>query len=215
MVRLNRIYTKAGDGGDTRLVGGQKVAQGFAAHRGLRHRRRAVGRASASRARRWRRPARPPAPRRWPRSSGACRTSSSTWAAIWPRCPTIAAPISRSSRSGTSTALEQEIDGWNEHAPRAAQLRPPGRRLGRRLPAPGAHRLPPRRASHRPSGRRRADRRRRHPLRQSPVGRALRDEPPRRAPVRRARAALATGKDVASPARVAPVRRRILSTWQS
>ena len=25
MVRLNRIYTKAGDGGDTRLVGGQKV----------------------------------------------------------------------------------------------------------------------------------------------------------------------------------------------
>src|SRR5215471_10414876 len=27
MVRLNRIYTKAGDGGDTRLVGGQKVAK--------------------------------------------------------------------------------------------------------------------------------------------------------------------------------------------
>jgi cob(I)alamin adenosyltransferase len=25
MIRLNRIYTKAGDGGDTRLVGGQKV----------------------------------------------------------------------------------------------------------------------------------------------------------------------------------------------
>ena len=25
MVRLNRIYTKAGDGGETRLVGGQKV----------------------------------------------------------------------------------------------------------------------------------------------------------------------------------------------
>ena len=25
MVRLNRIYTKAGDGGDTHLVGGQKV----------------------------------------------------------------------------------------------------------------------------------------------------------------------------------------------
>jgi len=25
MVRLNRIYTKAGDGGDTRLVGGQKI----------------------------------------------------------------------------------------------------------------------------------------------------------------------------------------------
>src|SRR3954452_14028526 len=25
MVRLNRIYTKAGDGGHTRLVGGQKV----------------------------------------------------------------------------------------------------------------------------------------------------------------------------------------------
>src|SRR3954451_6474597 len=25
MVRLNRIYTRAGDGGDTRLVGGQKV----------------------------------------------------------------------------------------------------------------------------------------------------------------------------------------------
>lgn len=27
MVRLNRIYTKAGDGGHTRLVGGQKVAK--------------------------------------------------------------------------------------------------------------------------------------------------------------------------------------------
>ena len=27
MVRLNRIYTRAGDGGDTRLVGGQKVRQ--------------------------------------------------------------------------------------------------------------------------------------------------------------------------------------------
>jgi cob(I)alamin adenosyltransferase len=30
MVRLNRIYTKAGDGGDTRLVGGQKVAKNSA-----------------------------------------------------------------------------------------------------------------------------------------------------------------------------------------
>src|SRR5262245_42997137 len=27
MVRLNKIYTKAGDGGQTRLVGGQKVAK--------------------------------------------------------------------------------------------------------------------------------------------------------------------------------------------
>lgn len=27
MIRLNRIYTKAGDGGQTRLVGGQKVAK--------------------------------------------------------------------------------------------------------------------------------------------------------------------------------------------
>jgi cob(I)alamin adenosyltransferase len=27
MVRLNRIYTKAGDGGETRLVGGQKIAK--------------------------------------------------------------------------------------------------------------------------------------------------------------------------------------------
>jgi cob(I)alamin adenosyltransferase len=27
MVRLNRIYTKAGDGGETRLVGGQKVSK--------------------------------------------------------------------------------------------------------------------------------------------------------------------------------------------
>jgi len=30
MVRLNRIYTKAGDGGETRLVGGQKVAKNTA-----------------------------------------------------------------------------------------------------------------------------------------------------------------------------------------
>jgi cob(I)alamin adenosyltransferase len=30
MVRLNRIYTKAGDGGETRLVGGQKVAKNSA-----------------------------------------------------------------------------------------------------------------------------------------------------------------------------------------
>ncbi|HEY8925715.1 MAG TPA: cob(I)yrinic acid a,c-diamide adenosyltransferase, partial [Polyangia bacterium] len=30
MVRLNRIYTKAGDGGETRLVGGQKVAKNAA-----------------------------------------------------------------------------------------------------------------------------------------------------------------------------------------
>jgi cob(I)alamin adenosyltransferase len=30
MVRLNRIYTKAGDGGDTRLVGGQKVRKNAA-----------------------------------------------------------------------------------------------------------------------------------------------------------------------------------------
>src|ERR1700743_2699052 len=30
MVRLNRIYTKAGDGGDTRLVGGQKVSKSSA-----------------------------------------------------------------------------------------------------------------------------------------------------------------------------------------
>jgi len=30
MVRLNRIYTKAGDGGETRLVGGQRVAKNSA-----------------------------------------------------------------------------------------------------------------------------------------------------------------------------------------
>src|SRR5688572_5102925 len=53
---------------------------------------------------------------------------------------------------------------------RAAQvLHPPGRRHDRRLPAPGAHRLPPRRARRPALDAARADRRRRARLRQPPL----------------------------------------------
>ena len=95
VVRLNRIYTKAGDGGDTRLVGGQKVrkdalrieAYGTVdelsacigiARTALTRARRARG-GGRARARCWR----------------ASRTSSSTWGAIWRRCPPIATRSSR------------------------------------------------------------------------------------------------------------------------
>ena len=63
MVRLNRIYTKAGDGGDTRLVGGQKVrkdalrieAYGTVDELSRLHRPRAHRADGAGRARRGRR----------------------------------------------------------------------------------------------------------------------------------------------------------------
>ena len=84
MVRLNRIYTKAGDGGDTRLVGGQKVrkdALRIEAYGTIDELSACIGIARTA--------------------LPACRTSSSTWEVTSRPCPPIAIRGSRSSKRAT------------------------------------------------------------------------------------------------------------------
>ncbi len=86
MVRLNRIYTKAGDGGDTRLVGGQKVrkhALRIEAYGTIDELSACLGLARTELVQ----PGAPDgAADRWPTCCCGSRTSSSTWEAIWRRC---------------------------------------------------------------------------------------------------------------------------------
>ena len=202
MVRLNRIYTKAGDGGDTRLVGGQKVAQGLAAHRGLRHRRRAVGvhRPRAHRAERAGRARRGAA--RWRRSCARIQNELFNLGSDLATLPEDRHPKQPVIEARHVTALEREIDGWNERLRELRSFILPGggwvasylhlartvcRRAERLRRPPGA--------TPRPIGEQVA------PLPESPVRRAVRDEPPRLAPLRRARAALGAREDLSGASR--------------
>ena len=94
MVRLNRIYTKAGDGGDTRLVGGQKVrkdALRIEAYGTVDELSACIGIARTELTA----PGAPAGRRRARACWRASRTSSSTWGAISRRCPPIATRSSR------------------------------------------------------------------------------------------------------------------------
>ena len=120
--------------------------QGLAAHRVLRHGRRADGlpRPGAHGAGRARGAAR--APPSWRRSLRRVQNELFNLGSDLATLPEDRHPKQPVIEARHVEALEQEIDAWNEHAARAAQLRPARRRLGGRLPAPGPHRLPARRA---------------------------------------------------------------------
>ena len=100
MVRLNRIYTKAGDGGDTRLVGGQKVrkdALRIEAYGTVDELSACIGIARTALTA----PGAPAEADTLANVLARSRTSCSTWAATWRRSRPIAIRSSRSSRRAT------------------------------------------------------------------------------------------------------------------
>jgi len=86
-IAVNRVYTRGGDGGETGLAGGQRLAKGRAAHRILRpggraERIRGIGARDGGRigrrgSRLW---------RRWGRCCYGCSTSCSISGRRWRRC---------------------------------------------------------------------------------------------------------------------------------
>ena len=148
MVRLNRIYTKAGDGGETRLVGGQKVAKDSArieTYGTVDELSSCLGLARAALAT-------PPVP------AGAAELDAvikrvqnelfnlGSDLATLPEDRHPKQPAHRGAPRHGARARDRRLE---RVAARAAQLRAAGRRLGRRVAAPRAHRLPPRRAPRR------------------------------------------------------------------
>ena len=198
MVRLNRIYTKAGDGGDTRLVGGQKVrkdalrieAYGTVDELSAVHRHRAHG------ARR--RPGRPRGADALATVLARVQNELFNLGSDLATLPADRHPKQPVIEARHVTALEHEIDGWNEALPELRSFVLPGGGLVAAYLHLARTVCRARRAPRRPPPRRRADRRTFARLRQPPLGRAVRHEPPRRAPVRRGRAALGTREDLAA-----------------
>ena len=179
MVRLNRIYTKAGDGGRPRLVGGQKVRKDALRIEAYGTIDECLGLPRAGAHRAGSRPPRPPAPTRWQRCCAHPERAVQPGQRSGHAARGSPPPAARGRSAPRHRARTR--DRWLERiAAGAAQLRPAGRRRRRGVSAPGAHRLPPRRAAGCPPARRRADRRAGPALPQSPVRRAVRHEPPRR-----------------------------------
>lgn len=125
MVRLNRIYTKAGDGGETRLVGGQKVAKDddrIEAYGTVDELSSCLGLARTALA------AAPVPPGAAELSETIKRIQNELFnlgsdlatlpADRHPRQPIIEARH--------VTALEKEIDGWNDHLPELRSFVLPG-----------------------------------------------------------------------------------------
>ena len=207
MVRLNRIYTKAGDGGDTRLVGGQKVrkdALRIEAYGTVDELSACIG----SRARRCWRPPRPPGADALAAVLARVQNELFNLGSDLATLPADRHPQQPVIEARHVTALEHEIDGWNESLPELRSFVLPGggmvaaylhlaRTVCRR-----AERLIVRLRDAEPIGEQVAR------LRQPPVRRAVRHEPPRRPPVRRARAALGTRKDLTVEAAASRTRTR-------
>ncbi len=178
-IRINRVYTRGGDAGETSLVGGRRIAKDairiesygtvdeLNALLGLV---RTANRDAAGAARKGgSRPARR-RPRADPERAVQSRIGSRHAAA---------GPPSEAARHRSAPRLvSREDDRRPERRPAGAEvLRAAGRRLGLGIPAPGAHRLPPGRAPRddaRPAGGRGHPRPR---LSQSPLGSALRAGP--------------------------------------
>jgi cob(I)alamin adenosyltransferase len=124
MVRLNRIYTKAGDGGQTRLVGGQKVAKDSARIESYGTVDEAVvmpgpARAAAT-------PPVPQAPPSCPTSSSASRTRLFNLGSDLATLPADRHPQRPLIEARHVTALEGEIDAWNEALPELRSFVLPG-----------------------------------------------------------------------------------------
>src|SRR5882672_4371981 len=114
MVRLNRIYTKAGDGGETRLVGGQKVAKDSArieTYGTVDELSSVLGVARAALAT-------PPAPAGAAELDAVIKRVQNELFNLGSDLATLPEdrhPQQPLIEARHVTALEQEIDAWNEH----------------------------------------------------------------------------------------------------
>ena len=202
MVRLNRIYTKAGDGGDTRLVGGQKVrkdALRIEAYGTVDELSACIGIARTALLA-------PDAPAGADALAAVLARVQNELFNLGSDLATLPAdrhPKQPVIEARHVTALEHEIDAWNEALPELRSFVLPGggvvaaylhlaRTVCRR-----AERHVVRLRDAEPIGEHVAR------LRQPAVRRAVRHEPPRRAPVRRARTALGTREDLTARRRAA------------
>ena len=102
-IRINRVYTRGGDSGETSLVGGQRIAKDairIESYGTVDELNAILGLVRTAN----RDAAGPPARRiatGWTPSSSRSRTSSSTWARTSPRCRRTAIRSSPSSRRAT------------------------------------------------------------------------------------------------------------------
>jgi cob(I)alamin adenosyltransferase len=125
MVRLNRIYTKAGDGGQTRLVGGQKVPKDsprIESYGTVDELSSCIGLARAALEA-------PGAPAEAPALSAVLRRIQNELFNLGSDLATL--PQDRHPQQPLVeerhvTALEHEIDAWNEHLPELRSFILPG-----------------------------------------------------------------------------------------
>jgi cob(I)alamin adenosyltransferase len=125
MVRLNRIYTKAGDGGQTRLVGGQKVAKNSArldSYGTVDELSACIGLARTALEA-------PGAPAEAPALAAVLRRIQNELFNLGSDLATL--PEDRHPKQPLIearhvTALEREIDAWNEHLPELRSFVLPG-----------------------------------------------------------------------------------------
>jgi cob(I)alamin adenosyltransferase len=125
MVRLNRIYTKAGDGGQTRLVGGQKVAKDSArieSYGTVDELSSCLGLTRAALAT-------PPVPAGAPELSDVIKRIQNELFNLGSDLATLPAdrhPQQPLIEARHVTALEREIDAWNESLPELRSFVLPG-----------------------------------------------------------------------------------------
>jgi cob(I)alamin adenosyltransferase len=125
MVRLNRIYTKAGDGGQTRLVGGQKVAKDsvrIESYGTVDELSSCLGLTRAALAA-------PPVPAGAPELSDVIRRIQNELFNLGSDLATLPAdrhPQQPLIEARHVTALEHEIDAWNESLPELRSFVLPG-----------------------------------------------------------------------------------------
>jgi cob(I)alamin adenosyltransferase len=125
MVRLNRIYTKAGDGGETRLVGGQKVFKDsprIDAYGTVDELSSCLGLARTALAT-------PPVPDGAAELSDVLKRIQNELFNLGSDLATVPAdrhPKQPVIETRHVTALEREIDAWNEHLPELRSFVLPG-----------------------------------------------------------------------------------------
>ena len=125
MVRLNRIYTKAGDGGHTRLVGGQKVpknASRIEAYGTVDELMASLGVVRAALAA-------PGAPAGAAELEAIVRRMQNELFNLGSELATLPEdrhPKQPQTEARHVTALEREIDAWNEHLPELRSFILPG-----------------------------------------------------------------------------------------
>jgi cob(I)alamin adenosyltransferase len=125
MVRLNRIYTKTGDGGDTRLVGGQKVrkdALRIEAYGTIDELSACIGLARTALTAAG-------APAGAPELGAVLRRVQNELFNLGSDLATLAAdrrPTQPVIEARHATVLEREIDGWNESLPELRSFVLPG-----------------------------------------------------------------------------------------